>query len=149
MADNASAIVFGIPHDVRWDFDAELKEEREGMAEAEAQLSERYEYEPIPWPTDDSFLTFPNGASDLPIWYVVNGERRRRMSTGLTQYPYVLLAIADALTSIGGSGRRFIEIPAVSAESNRRFVEVRQTMDRDNTVTLHVLGVREVGPDGG
>ena len=149
LAENASAIVFGIPHDVAWDFDAKLREEREGLAEAEAELKDRdvggEDEEALAWPPPKcGILSYPNGTSSLPVWLVVNGERRPQVPFVLSLYGRLLATISDLLTSIEGGDPSFIEIPAASVK--RRFIEVQQTMERDNTVTLHLLGVREVEP---
>jgi len=146
IEENASAIVFGIPHDIPWDIDAQLKEEQERLAEAEAELNDGSDYDPSPWPLPRSgFLSYPNGLTDLPIGFVVNGERRPQMPISLVLYGSMLAMIADLLTSIDDdSSYSFIEITSTTA--NRRFVKVLQTMGRDNTVTLEILGVREVGP---
>jgi hypothetical protein len=148
LAENASAIMFGIPHDVAWDFDAQLDEELQGIAEAEAELREGHELvdheEPLAWPPPKcGLLSYPNGTRNLPVWLIVDGERRLQIPFVLSLFGRLLATISDLLTSIEGSDPSFIEMPS-EAGGKRRFIQVQQTMERDNTVTLHVLGVREV-----
>lgn len=150
IEENASAIVFGIPGDAEWDLDAQLREEREGVAEAEAWLNERdgvSNDDPSPWPPPrNGFLSYPNGLTSLPIWFVVSGEHRPQMPISLALYGATLAMIADLLVSIDDEDSySFIEITSTTA-ANRRFVKVLQTMGRDNTVALEILGARDVGP---
>lgn len=143
---SASAIVFGIPRDQPWDFDVQLKEEMAGYAEAEEALREPGE-KPTPWGTDDSLLSLPNGASDIPIWLEIDGKLKLHgMSQSLNSYGYILSTIGESLIRIGSRGFRYIELSPDDSDARRRFVEVRQIMYPDNTVRLELLQVLEPNP---
>ena len=156
VEDKAKAVVFGVPVEVKWDWEEKIDEHKKAMEEVRAHPES---IDKAIWELVDRMASLTPAESggcplqldgtnmEVPVWFDLGGEFVQMVGVPSAIFLEVFSMLNRLRVGIDYEGEeqrsplRFIELVAKERRT-RRFVDVGLNMARDNTMRVELFGER-------